>query len=120
MGKDNIARRFRRKRSIRKSVKGTPERPRLTVFRSSKHIYGQVIDDTRGKTLVACSSLSKDLAKEMEGLEKKEMAAKVGEALAKKCVAEGVEKVVFDRNGYLYHGRVAALATGARKGGLRF
>jgi large subunit ribosomal protein L18 len=118
--KDKI--RLRRKLSIRKRVSGTEERPRLTVFRSSKHIYAQVIDDTQSVSLVATSTLSKELSKS-EGSDKKtkrEMAELVGASIAKACLAKGITKVVFDRNGYIYHGRVQALADGARKAGLDF
>jgi large subunit ribosomal protein L18 len=118
--KDKI--RLRRKLSIRKRVSGTEERPRLTVFRSSKHIYAQVIDDTQSVSLVATSTLSKELSK-AEGSDKKtkrEMAELVGASIAKACLAKGITKVVFDRNGYIYHGRVQALADGARKAGLDF
>ena len=115
--------RLRRKLSIRKRVSGTDERPRLTVFRSSKHIYAQVIDDTQSVSLVATSTLSKELAK-AEGPDskktKREMAELVGASIAKACLAKGITKVVFDRNGYIYHGRVQALADGARKAGLDF
>jgi len=120
--------RLRRKLSIRKRVSGTEERPRLTVFRSSKHIYAQVIDDTQSVSLVATSTLSKELAKgETAGSAetavkrtKREMAELVGASIAKACLAKGITKVVFDRNGYIYHGRVQALADGARKAGLDF
>ncbi len=115
--------RLRRKLSIRKRVSGTDERPRLTVFRSSKHIYAQVIDDTQSVSLVATSTLSKELAKGETPDSKKtkrEMAELVGASIAKACLAKGITKVVFDRNGYIYHGRVQALADGARKAGLDF
>jgi large subunit ribosomal protein L18 len=112
--------RLRRKLSIRKRVSGTEERPRLTVFRSSKHIYAQVVDDSTSKSLVAASTLSKELAKEAENKTKREMAELVGAAVAKACLARGITKVVFDRNGYIYHGRVRALADGARAAGLDF
>jgi large subunit ribosomal protein L18 len=112
--------RLRRKLSIRKRVSGTDERPRLTVFRSSKHIYAQVIDDTKSVSLVAASSISKELAKAGEEKTKREMAELVGASIAKACLAKGITKVVFDRNGYIYHGRVQALADGARKAGLDF
>ena len=117
VSKDQI--RLRRKLSIRKRVTGTVERPRLTVFRSSKHIYAQVIDDTKSVSLAAASTLSKDLASETEKT-KREMAELVGASIAKACLARGITKVVFDRNGYIYHGRVQALADGARKAGLDF
>ena len=109
-----VERRIKIKYRIRKSVNGTAERPRLSVFRSNKQIYAQVINDLTGTTLVAASSLG------METMPKKEQAAKVGEVLAKKALEAGITKVVFDRNGYLYHGRVKELADGARKGGLNF
>ena len=119
--KDKI--RLRRKLSIRKRVSGTEERPRLTVFRSSKHIYAQVIDDTQSVSLVATSTLSKELSA-AEGSDskkaKREMAELVGASIAKACLAKGITKVVFDRNGYIYHGRIQALADGARKAGLDF
>ena len=99
---------------IRKSVNGTAERPRLSVFRSNKQIYAQVINDLTGTTLVSASSLG------LEKMPKKEQAEKVGELLAEKAQAAGISTVVFDRNGYLYHGRVKELADGARKGGLKF
>jgi large subunit ribosomal protein L18 len=115
--------RERRKLRIRNKVNGTPERPRLSVFRSAKHIYAQVIDDVSGKTLAHASTLSKDLksAADTPMKEKKTDAAKkVGTLIASLCKAKGVARVVFDRNGYMYHGRVSALADAARKGGLEF
>ncbi len=122
MGKTNqkLLARLKRKKRIRKKVSGTPERPRLSVFRSSKHIYAQVIDDTKGHTLAAISDLSPELKDELKGLKKTEKAFKVGKKLAEICKEKGIEKVVFDRNGFLYHGRVKALADGAREGGLKF
>ena len=99
---------------IRNRFKGTAERPRLSVFRSNKQIYAQVINDLTGMTLASASSLG------LEKMPKKEQAAKVGELVAEKAQAAGVTTVVFDRNGYLYHGRVKELADGARKGGLKF
>jgi len=112
--------RLRRKLSIRHRISGTVERPRLTVFRSSKHIYAQVVDDSKAVSLVAVSSLSKELAKGNDEKTKRELAELVGAAIAKACLAKGISKVVFDRNGYIYHGRVRALADGARAGGLDF
>ncbi|MBO4826019.1 MAG: 50S ribosomal protein L18 [Prevotella sp.] len=109
-----VERRIKIKYRIRKRVNGTAERPRMSVFRSNKQIYVQIINDLTGKTLVSASSLG------METMPKKEQAAKVGELIAKKALEAGVETVVFDRNGYLYHGRVKELADGARKGGLKF
>ena len=109
-----IERRIKIKYRIRKSVNGTAERPRLSVFRSNKQIYAQVINDLTGMTLASASSLG------LEKMPKKEQAAKVGELVAKKALEAGITQVVFDRNGYLYHGRVQELADGARKGGLKF
>ena len=107
-------RRIKIKSRVRNKISGTAARPRLSVFRSNKQIYAQVIDDETAKTLVSASSLG------MEAMPKKEQAAKVGEALAQKAIEAGITTVVFDRNGYLYHGRVKELADGARKGGLKF
>jgi large subunit ribosomal protein L18 len=107
-------RRNKIKARIRGRISGTPERPRLCVFRSNKQIYAQVIDDIAGTTL--CSASSKGIT---EG-NKSEIAAKVGEAVAKKALEAGINTVVFDRNGFLFHGRVKSLADGARKGGLKF
>lgn len=112
--------RMRRKRRIRKHVQGTSERPRLTVFRSNKHIYAQVIDDDGQRSLATASTLSKAIAAALEGKDKVARAKAVGEALAKAAKDQGITKVVFDRNGYAYHGRVSALAEGAREGGLEF
>ena len=109
-----IARRNKIKTRIRGKISGTPQRPRMSVFRSNKAIYVQVIDDLAGNTLVAASS------KGLEGGSKVEIAAKVGEEIAKKAVEKGISEVVFDRNGYLYHARVKSLADAARKGGLKF
>ncbi len=109
-----VERRIKIKFRIRKHVNGTAERPRLSVFRSNKQIYAQVINDLTGTTLVSASSLG------MEKMVKKEQAQKVGELVAKNAIASGIKKVVFDRNGYLYHGRVQELAEAARKGGLIF
>lgn len=114
MSTNKIERRIKIKFRIRKKVKGTAERPRLSVFRSNKQIYAQVINDVTGTTLASASSLG------MEKMPKQEQAQKVGELLAEKAKAVGVESVVFDRNGYLYHGRVKELADAARKGGLNF
>lgn len=111
------ARRLKIKQRVRKSVAGTPERPRLSVFRSNTGMYAQIIDDEAGRTLVSASSL-KD--KKAQGIAKIEQAKLVGQAIAEKAKAAGIEKVVFDRNGYLYHGRVKALAEAAREAGLNF
>jgi large subunit ribosomal protein L18 len=115
-----IVGRERRKLRIRKKVSGTSERPRLTVFRSAKHIYAQVIDDTTGTTLAHASTLSKDLRGTLEQDNKVAAAKKVGALIAKICKDKQIGKVVFDRNGYLYHGRVSALAQAARDAGLEF
>ena len=109
--------RIKRHRRVRAKISGTPERPRLNVFRSSKNIYAQIIDDVNGVTLVAASSIEKDF--EGSG-SNKEGARKVGEMIAQAAKAKGIENVVFDRGGYLYHGRVQELADGAREGGLKF
>ena len=113
----SIERRQRIKYRIKKTVSGTPERPRLVVFRSNSEIYAQIIDDTKGVTLVAASSRDKDL--KATGT-KTEKAKEVGQAIAKKALAAGIESISFDRGGYLYHGRVKSLAEGAREGGLKF
>ncbi len=112
--------RMRRKRSIRKRISGSTERPRLSVFRSDKHIYAQVIDDTTGATLAAASTLSPEIRGEREGKKKVELATLVGRLVAEKCKAKEIEAVVFDRNGFIYHGRIKAVADGAREGGLTF
>ena len=114
---DSNAARLKRHKRVRAKISGTPERPRLNVFRSSKHIYAQVIDDGNGGTLCSASSMSKDF--EGNG-GNKEGARKVGEMIAQAAKAKGIENVVFDRGGYLYHGRVQELADGAREGGLKF
>ena len=112
--------RLKRKKRIRKKLSGGPERPRLTVFRSDKHIYAQIIDDTAGSTLAAASTLSPEY-KQLD-LSKGKLAAakKVGELIARIAKGKGITKVVFDRNGYIYHGRVQALADAARQAGLDF
>ena len=112
--------RERRKLRIRKKVNGTAERPRLSVFRSSKHIYAQVIDDVAHQTLVTASTLDETIKGELSGLKKTERAKKIGTAVAQRCKAKSIDKVVFDRNGYIYHGRVMALADAAREAGLKF
>ncbi len=115
-----IVGRERRKLRIRKKVNGTEERPRLSVFRSAKHIYAQVIDDSTGKTLAFAATLSKDLRGMLENDNKVEAAKKVGALIAKICKSKKIDRVVFDRNGYLYHGRISALAQAAREAGLEF
>lgn len=121
MAKRNLKAGARQKRikSIRKKISGTPDRPRLRVFKSAKHIYAQVIDDNGGHTLLAMSTLHKDVASaDIKG--KAAQAHKVGLLLAEQAKGKGIEKVVFDRGGYIYHGRVKALSEGAREGGLVF
>ncbi len=117
MAFDRTARRNKIKQRVRKHLAGTTGRPRLSVFRSNTGMYAQIIDDEAGRTLVSASSL-KD--KKSSGIPKIEQAKLVGQAIAEKAKAAGIEKVVFDRNGYLYHGRVKALAEAAREGGLNF
>jgi large subunit ribosomal protein L18 len=112
-----LSRRDKIKKGIRKRLSGSAERPRLSVFRSNKGIYAQIIDDVAGKTLVSASSLSKDFSSTGS---KGEQSVAVGKLIAEKAKAAGIDTVVFDRNGYLYHGRVKQLADGAREGGLQF
>jgi large subunit ribosomal protein L18 len=112
--------RLKRKKRIRKHLVGTQERPRLSVFRSSKHIYAQVIDDTQGHTLVAASSLDKNVKEQPEFENKIAVASFVGKLLGERALNKGISKVVFDRNGFLYHGRVKAVSDGAREVGLDF
>jgi large subunit ribosomal protein L18 len=115
-----IVGRERRKLRIRKKVNGSTGRPRLTVFRSARHIYAQVVDDTTGETLAHASTLSKDLRGTLDDKNKVDAAKKVGALIAKICKSKKIDRVVFDRNGYLYHGRVSALAQAAREAGLEF
>jgi large subunit ribosomal protein L18 len=112
--------RIRRHTRVRKRVAGSQERPRLSVFRSNVHIYAQVIDDAAGRTLVAASSVDKELAASLDGKTKSEQAKAVGELVAQRAKAAGIEQVVFDRGGFKYHGRVQALADAAREAGLKF
>lgn len=112
--------RKRRHARVRKKVAGTSQRPRLSVFRSSKHICAQVVDDLAGTTLVSASSLSKELKEQLKNGANKNAARSVGKLIAQKAKEKGVLQVVFDRGGYLYHGRVKELAEGAREGGLKF
>lgn len=112
-----LSRRERIKKGIRKNLSGSIERPRLSVYRSNKGIYAQIIDDVSGKTLVSASSLSKDFSATGN---KVDQSVAVGKMVAEKAIAAGIKQVVFDRNGYLYHGRVKSLAEGAREGGLIF
>ncbi len=122
MGNTNprLAMRLKRKQRIRRKLSGTAARPRLSVFRSARHIYGQIIDDTTGRTLVAACTLSPEIKDQLTGLKKVEAAKLVGRLLAQKAKQAGIETVVFDRNGFLYHGRVKALADSAREHGLAF
>ncbi|REK62839.1 MULTISPECIES: 50S ribosomal protein L18 [Cohnella] len=112
--------RLKRHLRVRKKISGTAERPRLSVFRSSKHIYAQLIDDVKGVTLASASTLDKELASQIKNGGNVESAAKVGELIAKRAKEKGYERVVFDRGGYLYHGRIQALADAAREAGLQF
>jgi large subunit ribosomal protein L18 len=116
----SAAARGRRRARIRKHVRGTAERPRLSVFRSDKHIYSQVIVDSAGKTLLAVSSLSPELREQLKKGRDVSAAKAVGLLAARRCLEKGINRVVFDRNGFLYHGRVRAVAEGAREGGLQF
>lgn len=117
---DKNQKRKERHYSIRNKVTGTPERPRLNVFKSSKHIYAQIIDDATGKTLVSASTLDKELKDKAAELSKSEAATLVGKTVGERAKNKGIKAVVFDRGGYLYHGRVKLLADGARESGLEF
>jgi large subunit ribosomal protein L18 len=112
--------RVKRHRRIRKRVRGSAERPRLCVFRSSKHIYAQIVDDVRGVTLSGASSKSPELRDALKGKTKTEVSQSVGQLVAERALAAGVKQVCFDRGGYVFHGRIRAFAEGARKGGLEF
>lgn len=118
--RDRSAARRRRHLRVRKKLQVDKDRPRLSVFRSLKHIYAQIIDDTVGHTLAASSTLDPEVRDQIAGLKKSEQAKVVGEVLAQRAKARGIKKVVFDRGGYQYHGRVRSLAEGARAGGLEF
>jgi large subunit ribosomal protein L18 len=115
-----IVGRERRKMRIRQKISGTSDKPRLSVFRSAKHIYAQVVDDVAGTTVAHASTLSRDVRSDVTEASKLDAAKKVGASIAKLLLAKGIDKVVFDRNGYLYHGRVRALADAARAAGLKF
>ena len=115
----NEVRKIRHER-VRKKISGTPDRPRLCVFRSNKHIYAQIIDDVAGNTLVAASTVEKDIASQLAETDKKGEAKIVGKVIAERAIEKGIKEVVFDRGGYIYTGRVAELAAGAREGGLDF
>lgn len=112
--------RLKRKSRIRKKISGSEARPRLSVFRSAKHIYAQIIDDLQGVTLVSAGTLSPELKDKLSGLKKKDAAKEVGKLLADKAKSKGIERVIFDRNGFLYHGRVKSLAESCRENGLVF
>jgi len=112
--------RLKRKQRIRKNLSGTTERPRLSVFRSLKQIYAQIIDDTTGNTLVAVASTEKEVKENIDQKDKTEVAKYIGNLIAQRAAAKGIGQVVFDRNGFLYHGRVKAVSVGAREGGLVF
>lgn len=120
MAIDSHKARRRRHRRLRMKISGTAERPRLNVYRSLSHIYAQVIDDLTGHTLASASTVDRDLAAQMADKTKRQQADLVGQAVAERARQAGVETVIFDRGGYIYHGRVKALAEGARKGGLKF
>lgn len=112
--------RIKRKVRIRKKIFGTEGQPRLCVFRSSKHIYAQIINDATGQTLAAASTLSKEIQADPEKKSKTETASSVGKLIAERAIEKGIKKVVFDRNGFLYHGRIKAISDGAREAGLDF
>ena len=121
MAKDNRKQRLlTRKRRVRAKVSGTPERPRLSVYKSNTNIYAQIIDDVNGKTLVSANTLQKDVAEGLASKSNLEAASKVGEAIGKKAIEAGITEVAFDRNGNLYHGKIKAIAEGARSSGLKF
>jgi len=119
-GSDKDRKRAKRKGTIRKRITGTAERPRLSVFRSARYVYAQAIDDTTGRVLAASSDTEEKLAQSVTGKPKKERAREIGKAIGGKLVAAGVKTVVFDRNGFIYHGRVKEIADGAREAGLEF
>lgn len=119
-GKNKLAARARRERRTRSKMHGTAARPRLSIYRSLTNIFAQVIDDDQGRTLASASTIDKELAPQLEGKNKSESAKLVGQLVAKRAVAAGIEAVVFDRGGFRYQGRVAALADGARESGLKF
>ncbi len=112
--------RERRKRRVRKKIRGTAVRPRLSVFRSARHIYVQAVDDDSGMTLATASTLSSGLKDKVKGLNKRDAAKLVGEQIGSRIKEKGIKRVVFDRNGFLYHGRIQALSEGAREAGLKF
>ncbi|MBI9087626.1 MAG: 50S ribosomal protein L18 [Desulfobacterium sp.] len=115
-----LSSRLKRQKRIRKSITGTEDRPRLCVFRSASHMYAQVIDDVKGATLAAASTLDGDFKENNDKVTGKDAAAAIGKLVGKRALDKGITKVVFDRNGFLYHGRVKALSDGAREAGLNF
>lgn len=115
-----LASRLKRKKRIRKNIFGTQDRPRMSVFRSSKHIYAQIVDDTSGTTLVSASTLDKEFKESKVEGKKAEIAKSVGSLIGKRALDKGITKVVLDRNGFLYHGRIKELSNGAREAGLKF
>ena len=115
-----LAARLKRRQRIRRKVSGSEARPRLSVFRSTRHIYAQIIDDGKGQTLVAASTLSGEIRDKLSGLKKADAAKEVGKLLAAKAREKGIARVVFDRNGFIYHGRVKAVADSCRENGLEF
>ena len=117
---DRLKKRFRRKQSIRKRLVGSTERPRLSIFRSTNHMYAQIVDDTTGNTIVSASTLSEELKGKIKSTGNVDAAKKVGELISKVAKKNNISRVAFDRNGFLYHGRVKALADAAREGGLEF
>lgn len=117
---ENVRRRLRRVMRIRKRIEGTPERPRLAVYRTAVHMYAQLIDDRAGQTLISASTVQKGIRDEVKGLNKSDAAEKVGLILAQRAKEKGIDSCVFDRKGWPFHGRIAALAKGAREGGLQF
>ncbi len=118
--KERIIKRKRRHNRIRKKIIGTQEKPRFSVFKSLKHMYVQIIDDIRGETILGLSTLSKDVKEKIKGKKKTEQAFILGEMVGKLAIEKGLKEVVFDRGGFKYHGRVKAVADGARKSGLKF
>ncbi|MDR1872676.1 MAG: 50S ribosomal protein L18 [Deltaproteobacteria bacterium] len=122
MSKTNprLAARVGRQERVRKKVRGVASRPRLCVFRSASHIYAQLIDDVAGRTLAAFSTLNPSIKEELKGLNKTEKARRIGKAIGAAILALGLKDIIFDRNGFLYHGRVKALSEGAREAGLNF
>ncbi len=115
-----LAARLKRRQRIRRKISGSEARPRLSVFRSTRHIYAQIIDDGKGQTLVAASTLSGEIKDKLSGLKKADAAKEVGKLLAAKAKAKGISQVVFDRSGFIYHGRVKAVAESCREHGLEF